>query len=75
MGCSTSNPFLESMCNYKSTKVKPSSSEHTVATEFKEDPRIPLTGRQIFLIKRSWKAISRNIIDTGINMFLRLASV
>ena len=37
----------------------------------KADPRIPLTGRQIFLIKRSWKGISRNMCETGINMFLR----
>ncbi|KAL8585165.1 hypothetical protein ACOMHN_013180 [Nucella lapillus] len=38
----------------------------------KDDPRIPLSGRQIFLIKRSWKGISRNMNETGINMFLRV---
>ncbi|KAL8614702.1 hypothetical protein ACOMHN_057372 [Nucella lapillus] len=39
---------------------------------FKEDPRIPLTGRQIFLMKKSWRGISRNMMETGINMFLSL---
>ncbi|XP_076442801.1 neuroglobin-like [Babylonia areolata] len=42
------------------------------STFIREDPRIPLTGRQIFLIKRSWKGISRNMCETGINMFLSL---
>ncbi|KAK7103546.1 neuroglobin-like [Littorina saxatilis] len=42
------------------------------AETYKEDARIPLTGRQRFLIRRSWKGISRNIGETGINMFLSL---
>ncbi|PVD25758.1 hypothetical protein C0Q70_13418 [Pomacea canaliculata] len=38
----------------------------------KDDERIQLTRRQKFLIKRSWKAIGRNISQTGINMFMSL---
>ncbi|XP_076464737.1 uncharacterized protein LOC143296596 [Babylonia areolata] len=62
--------------------MKPSTMSGTTVTQngggqpqdivFKEDPRIPLTGRQIYLIKRSWKGISRNMSATGINMFLSL---
>ena len=37
------------------------------------DPRIPLTTRQIFLLQRSWRGISRNMSETGLNMFLRYA--
>ena len=41
----------------------------------KEDSRIPLTARQLFLLGKSWRGISRNIAQTGIDMFLRYACV
>lgn len=37
-----------------------------------EDPRLPLTQRDIFRLSSSWKAIHRNLEETGVEMFVRL---
>ncbi|XP_076464511.1 neuroglobin-like isoform X1 [Babylonia areolata] len=37
-----------------------------------QDPRMPLTVRQCFSLVQSWKAIKRNISQTGVEMFIRL---
>ena len=43
-----------------------------IKTATKElDPRLPLSERQFFSIKKSWKAIGRNMSETGVNMFVR----
>jgi hypothetical protein len=36
-----------------------------------EDPRLPLTNREIFRLNSSWKAIRRTLEETGIEMFIR----
>ncbi|XP_074662421.1 neuroglobin-like [Tubulanus polymorphus] len=36
------------------------------------DPRLPLNSREIFKLQKSWKAISRNMQITGIEMFIRI---
>ncbi|CAD5122932.1 DgyrCDS11328 [Dimorphilus gyrociliatus] len=36
------------------------------------DPRLPLTARQAFKLKSSWKGIKRNMEATGVEMFVRL---
>ena len=38
------------------------------------DPRLPMTARQQYGITKSWKAISRNMTKTSINMFVRQVS-
>lgn len=35
------------------------------------DPRLPLTARQVFKLKKSWKGIKRNMELTGVEMFIR----
>lgn len=35
------------------------------------DPRLPLTARQKYSMVASWKAISRAMEPTGINMFIQ----
>lgn len=40
-------------------------------SKLKEDPRIPLSVRQIFKITKSWKAIARTMSRTGTAMFLK----
>ena len=37
----------------------------------KADIRLPLGEKEVFALTRSWKPISKNMVDTGINMFLR----
>jgi hypothetical protein len=86
MGCAASSPYKDYYLGLEKQKKKCQCDCHKNGVggphadkaplkmdpeNFKEDPRIPLTGRQIFLIKRSWKGISRNMCETGINMFLR----
>ena len=34
------------------------------------DPRLPLTTRQVFLLKKSWKGIKRSMQATGVEMFI-----
>ena len=40
-------------------------------TELKETIKVPLTEREVFIITKSWKTISRNMTHIGIAMFLR----
>jgi len=44
-------------------------------TELKESIKVPLTEREVFVITKSWKTISRNMTHIGIAMFLRFAQV
>ena len=37
----------------------------------KESIKVPLTEREVFVITKSWKTISRNMTHIGIAMFLR----
>ena len=37
----------------------------------KVDDRIPLDERQVFKLKKSWKAIKRSLGETGVEMFVR----
>lgn len=54
---------------------KPSTSGEGNGSSMKEkeelDPRLPMTTRQQYGITKSWKAISRNMTNTSINMFVR----
>lgn len=36
------------------------------------DPRIGLNARQLFLLSKNWKGISRKMEETGVNMFIRM---
>lgn len=38
------------------------------------DPRLPLNPRQLFLLKKSWKGVKRNMEATGVEMFIGLVS-
>lgn len=40
----------------------------------KQDPRLPLTDRQKYIMISSWKGVQRAMEDTGVNMFLQLVS-
>jgi len=40
-------------------------------TELKDSIKVPLTEREVFVITKSWKTISRNMTHIGIAMFLR----
>jgi len=40
-------------------------------TALKESIKIPLNEREVFVITKSWKTISRNMTHIGIDMFLR----
>ena len=42
-------------------------------TQLKESIKVPLTEREVFVITKSWKTISRNMTHIGIAMFLRFA--
>ena len=35
------------------------------------DPRLPLTPKQLFLLKQSWKSIKRNTEETGIELLVQ----
>ena len=35
------------------------------------DPRLPLNARQVFKLKKSWKGVGRDLIDAGVEMFVR----
>ena len=48
-----------------------SSGRSTVMGKRKADIRLPLSEKEVFALTRSWKPISKNMVDTGINMFLR----
>ena len=43
-------------------------------TELKDSIKVPLSEREVFVITKSWKTISRNMTHIGIAMFLRYAS-
>jgi len=40
-------------------------------TELKDTIKVPLTEREVFVVTKSWKTISRNMTHIGIAMFLR----
>ncbi|XP_046558110.1 non-symbiotic hemoglobin 1-like [Haliotis rubra] len=70
MGCSASGAVSSKNGQEMNGKSKPSKSQSRVIV--KDDPRIPIAGRQVYLLKRSWKAIARNMDETGITMFMSL---
>ena len=35
------------------------------------DPRLPLNRRQLFLLQKSWKGISRNMEAAGVEVFMK----
>ena len=43
-----------------------------IMPQTREDIKIPLTEREIFTLTKSWKPIAKNMITTGINMFIRM---
>ena len=47
------------------------SSELNDQKEDAPDPRLPLSKRQLYAVTRSWKAITRNMALTSLNMFVR----
>jgi len=44
-------------------------------TELKQSIKLPLTEREVFIITKSWKTISRNMTHIGIAMFLRYTAL
>ena len=42
-----------------------------ILTLTKEDFHLPLTEREIFTLQRSWKTINKNMVNTGVLMFLK----
>ena len=51
---------------HSSTRMTP-----YLKTQNEFDIHIPLTEREILEITRSWRAISTNMINTGMSMFLK----
>ncbi|KHN82250.1 hypothetical protein Tcan_03535 [Toxocara canis] len=39
-----------------------------------DDPRIPLTKKQKFVLTKNWKGISREVTEAGANMFVKMLS-
>ncbi len=39
------------------------------------DKRLPLTERQMYSVRKSWKAIGRNMAKTGVTMFVRSVNI
>lgn len=64
MGCATSASAQRQAAPNKNGGVEAPLPEPV-------DPRLPLTARQRFSIQKSWKAITRNMENTGVAMFIK----
>ena len=74
MGCCMSRhiyPAPSSHGDMRSARGRLSSGRSTVMNKTKADIHIPLSEKEVFALTRSWKPIVKNMVDTGINMFLR----
>ena len=77
MGCSYSKRIRKvSLCSVtpKQQNIEPVVALPQPATPPPTDDRLPLNARQVFLLKKSWKGIHRNMQATGVEMFLRLVA-
>ena len=81
MGCTVSVRDHPSTLDY-STVSKPAKarSPGSIRQAFLDgrlnlDPRCPLDARQLYGLTKSWKAISRNMTITAINMFARYEDI
>ncbi|XP_071078968.1 cytoglobin-1-like [Haliotis cracherodii] len=72
MGCSASGAVSTRNGHNQDMNGKSGPSKSQSRVIIKDDPRIPIAGRQVYLLKRSWKAIARNMDETGITMFMGL---
>ncbi|KAL8613620.1 hypothetical protein ACOMHN_022039 [Nucella lapillus] len=82
MGCIRDKP-LKTFCDPRTAGTKEEPAEEAVvikngphgkATDFSNvvvDDRMPLNTRQAFALTQSWRAIRRNMEDTGVEMFVR----
>lgn len=52
-------------------KESSSTLPEKVTASAKEDPRIPLSAKQKFLLTKNWKGISRQVCETGVQMFVK----
>lgn len=58
------DPEGESDQQHKSSNTESSNNEFN-------DPRIPLTRKQKFVLIKNWKGIERDVTNAGIEMFLK----
>lgn len=80
ISCLTAKPVYPETQTPKTTAghdVRPSSTgvaalpTNCSLDQLRGSIRVPLSEREVFIITKSWKAISRNMTHTGIAMFLR----
>lgn len=70
MGCRQSNTWnRDTQSNHNDIDIVKNLNEVNLIPE--SDPRIPLTIRQMFKLKQSWKGIKRKIDEAGVEMFVR----
>ena len=70
MGCNHSKTVeIEISDNNQNSKEE--NEMENVGNRIPLDSRIPLDARQVFKIKQSWKAVKRNLEETGIEMFIK----
>lgn len=67
MGCQASQPIYPMGIDPRLMSYSSSANKTIDSKTFK----IPLTEREVFNITKSWKAISKNMTNTGVNMFLK----
>ncbi|KAK3093480.1 hypothetical protein FSP39_016259 [Pinctada imbricata] len=77
MGCSIGS-VRQTSEKQEDFKWKPEKTSRTASEKMTDDAiensKCPLSKRQRFQIVKSWKAIARNIKDTGVNMFVSIGS-
>jgi len=48
-----------------------SSMTESDLVNWRKSLKLPLTEKEVFILTKSWKAVNKALIDTGIGMFLR----
>jgi len=67
MGCASS---AQSEDKAGSERAAKGAAEAAEAAAPKQNPYMPLTNKEIFQLKMSWKGIRRSLEDTGVAMFI-----
>lgn len=50
--------------------IAPAPLKDSTSLEY-DDPRIPLTKKQKFILTKNWKGIARDVTEAGANMFVK----
>ena len=76
MGCSVSGQIIPSNAEYQLTNKGsgiPSENRMKMPRN-RAEIRLPLTEKEVFTLTKSWKPIAQNMVNTGVNMFLRFVT-